>query len=268
MEFGRYILMHVPLAILGAIIVILAVVISVSGLVVFRRFISHQKLKPHNDVSGFMFGTLGVIYAVLLAFTVIVVWENYDEASANVDMEASCIADLFRNTSQLHEPFRDEAWQLIHEYIETIINYDWEATSEGRNDTHILQCQNKLWELFGRFAAKNPTEQVFFEQSVVKFNELAKLRRMRLLQSRSGVDPILWFVLIAGGIITIVFTFFFGAENLKIQITMTILLSVLISLILFTILEFDYPFTGRLSITTAPFENLNVYKTPGQIGQD
>jgi hypothetical protein len=36
----------------------------------------HVHRKEHNDVGGFIFAAVGVLYAVLLAFVVVVVWEN------------------------------------------------------------------------------------------------------------------------------------------------------------------------------------------------
>jgi len=49
--------------------------------------------------------------------------------------------------------------------------------------------------------------------------------------------------------VTISFTFFFGAESLNTQMVMAVLLAIIISLILFTILMLDYPFTGDVRIS-------------------
>jgi hypothetical protein len=54
----------------------------------------------------------------------------------------------------------------------------------------------------------------------------------------------------------VVFTFFFGSQNLFAQLTMTIMLAVLIVLILFTILLMDFPYSGDLSITVAPMQQV------------
>jgi hypothetical protein len=36
--------------------------------------------QKHNDVAGFIYAVLGVVYAVLLALVVIAVWEEFDAA--------------------------------------------------------------------------------------------------------------------------------------------------------------------------------------------
>ena len=74
------------------------------------------------------------------------------------------------------------------------------------------------------------------------------------MDSRTGIEPLLWFVLIVGGLCVVSFTIFFGAENLKAQLAMACMLALLISLILFTILSLDFPFTGSVSISPEPFK--------------
>ena len=66
----------------------------------------------------------------------------------------------------------------------------------------------------------------------------------------------LWFVLIVGGITTIMFTFFFGSENLKAQIMMASMLALIIALILFTVLLLDFPFTGGMNISSFAFKQM------------
>ena len=48
-------------------------------------------LARHNDVAGFIYAALGVIYAVLLALVVIAVWGEYDAASVTVEQEANAL---------------------------------------------------------------------------------------------------------------------------------------------------------------------------------
>ena len=111
----------------------------------------------------------------------------------------------------------------------------------------------KIWNLYTAYQPKTPSEVAFFDESVKKINLFRELRRQRLMDSRVGIPPLLWFVLLAGGISTISFTFLFGTDNLKAQIVMGVLLSTMIALILFTIMSLDFPFTGNVSVSSEPF---------------
>jgi hypothetical protein len=49
--------------------------LSLGGLELVERLVPAQTRQKHNDVAGFIYAALGVIYAVLIALVVIAVWE-------------------------------------------------------------------------------------------------------------------------------------------------------------------------------------------------
>ena len=50
------------------------------------------------------------------------------------------------------------------------------------------------------------------------------------------------------------FTFFFGLQNLRVQMLMTGMLAVVIFLALFVALSISHPFTGPVPVSTEPIE--------------
>jgi hypothetical protein len=62
-----------------AILVVVAIFefYSVGLMLICRRTWGTSRLSLNNEVAGFKFSVIGVLYAVLLGFVVIVVWENY-----------------------------------------------------------------------------------------------------------------------------------------------------------------------------------------------
>ncbi|MDD5594320.1 MAG: DUF4239 domain-containing protein, partial [Candidatus Margulisbacteria bacterium] len=234
--------------VLGLVIVAAYVGFSVLGLFIIRAFFPPHKFKLHNDVAGSIFATLGVIYAVLLAFMVIVTWQNYDEANKNAAREANYLADLYRDSTPLPAAFRSELKTDLKNYVDSIINDEWPIMARGERSAKVQAAQGKLWSLYGGFLPKNETAKVFFAESVKKLNEACETRRQRLLDATSGIHPILYFVLIFGGLLTVAYMLLFGSENFGPQLIMTSMLAALIALTLFTIVALDYPFTGDISI--------------------
>ena len=76
MPLNQWLLFYIPSTPLAILLIGLFLGITIGSLFLVRRFIPFHRLKSHNDVAGFIFSTIGVIYAVLLAFMVIVsqVW--------------------------------------------------------------------------------------------------------------------------------------------------------------------------------------------------
>ena len=79
-------------------------------------------------------------------------------------------------------------------------------------------------------------------------------RNERLDSSDGTVPTALWLVLLAGALITLGYPSFFGSSNITAQILMTASLAALVALTAFVALVLDYPFTGDVQISRAPFE--------------
>lgn len=256
MPFMQQVLVNIPTIILGLIVIGGMVTLSIVGLLVVRRLIPHHKLKLHNDVAGPLFGTMGVIYAVLLAFVVIIVWENFDKTKLNVEKEVNCLEDIYRDAECFPQEFKQQVRGLAKEYARAVVDSEWRAIARGEASPQVEKILKKLWQAYSNYLPTTETEKVFFEESVRRLNELADFRTMRLIDSRTGIHPALWLVLLAGAIITIGFIFLFGAESPKVQIIMAVLLTLLISLILFTIMLMDFPFSGPITVSSDVFNQV------------
>ena len=65
-------------------VVVVPTSIAIGVQVLVRRWVGVEKLALNNEVAGFIFAIIGVVYAVLLAFVVIAVWEKFSEGQTSV----------------------------------------------------------------------------------------------------------------------------------------------------------------------------------------
>src|SRR5277367_2702651 len=89
-------LSSLPIWQLVALVVVLPTAIAMAAQILIHRWVGFQKLARNNEIAGFKFATVGVIYAVLLAFTVIAVWEKFNEGEIAVEQEAGASSALFQ----------------------------------------------------------------------------------------------------------------------------------------------------------------------------
>ena len=198
-------------------------------------------------------GAVSTIFAVLLAFVVVTVWMAFDKSNSNVRLEANYMSDIYRDAEAFSPDFRQKVGDLLREYRKEVVEKEWNAMQRGQMSWEVEMTMRKIWDLYTTYQAKTTTEVAFFDESVKKLNLFRELRRQRLMDSRTGIPPLLWFVLLVGAVSTISFTFLFGTDSLKAQIVMGVLLSTMIALILFTIMSLDFPFTGTVSASSEPF---------------
>jgi hypothetical protein len=259
MPFQQWILLNVSTWVIALVMVSVAVGIAVGSVLLVRRLVDISRFKEHHDIAGPIFSTIGVIYAVLLAFVLVIVWQDFDRAQNDAIQEANYFIDVSRDVMALPEPFSSQFLEANIKYIDAVVKYELPLMRRGEMSMEAQAAAEGVWELLFTFEPKTNSERIFFSEMVEKMNSAFEMRRQRLQDARTGLHPSLWLVLILGGIITVVFTVFFGSENLLAQLIMTTLLAMLIALILFTILIMDFPYSGDLSISVTSFQQALEY---------
>jgi len=102
----------------------------VGGLLV-RRWVNVEVLEQHNDVAGFIYAVIGVLYAVVLGFTAVIVWERFAEAQTNVEKAANELGDLFRDAQAFPDDVREELQTNLRSYVRLVIEKEWPAMAEA-----------------------------------------------------------------------------------------------------------------------------------------
>ena len=124
-------------------------------------------------------------------------------------------------------------------------------TSE-RADSLLRQLTLKLLE----FDPRTEGGQVLYERGLTQVHDATDARRSRLLEVREGIPNLLWVVLVLGGVITVSFTYLFGLKSNVAHALMVAALTLVICGILFTIAEFDNPFSGIIEIRPDAFQEV------------
>src|SRR5215213_2237169 len=244
----------------GLLIVAVATVIAVGGLVLVQSLVPTERRKQHNDVAGFIYAVLGVSYAVLLGLMLIAVWEKWNAADTLTTEEANELAGIFYWAHALPPPEGRHVQELVRSYDRVVVEEEWPLMAQGRSSP---KAWDSLDEIRATILGLEPTtdakqtgyDQMRYEEILVQLHDLGNARRERLLAAEQGVPPILWVVLLLGGVVTVGFTYLFGLENTLVHLIIVGSLALVISMSLFTVAALDYPFRGDIRIHPAAYEH-------------
>ncbi len=244
----------------GLLLVAVAILIAVGGLALVQRLYSTERRKQHNDVAGFIYAVLGVSYAVLLGLMLIAVWEQWNAAEALTTDEANELAGIFWYAHALPQPESRHIQELVRSYDRVVIEEEWPLMEQGRSSP---KAWDTLDELRGTILGLKSTagaqqmgyDEMRYNEILEQLHDLGNARRERLLAAEQGLPPIMWVVLILGGVITVGFTYLFGLENTLVHLLMVAALALIISMSLFTVAALDYPFRGDIHIHPSAYEN-------------
>ena len=240
----------------GLSLICLAMVVAGGGLVLVQRLMPTRRRMQHNDVAGFIYAVLGVVYAVLLGLMVIAVWDDWNAANAAVDQEASELAEVFWLAHRLPQPEGRHLQELARSYARVVVNEEWPLMERGKVSPKAWTILDEIRNEIQRMNPTTPTQQVLYEQGLQQVSDLADARRERLLDAEEGVPAILWVVLIVGGVEVVGFTYLFGLQSTTVHVLMVTSLTLIIALVLFTVAALDHPFEGDIRIGPAAFEQV------------
>jgi hypothetical protein len=246
-------LSNLPPSVSAILIIIVPSIAAMCGPILIRRRISLARLATNNEIAGFNFGVIGVIYAVLLAFAVIVVWERFSDAETAVIQEAGAAVTIYRLTAApTGEAVATRG--ALENYLHQAIEKDWPQMAREKESGEANQALNGLYSAAARLAASTSVPPAVLTDLFKQLDVITQPRRIRLHLATGIVPAILWVGLFGDALLTVGFTFFFGTESLAAQTLMTGILSIVVFTGLFVIVAIDHPFTGSVHIGSEPLQ--------------
>ncbi len=237
-------------------IVIPSICFSLLLLWVVRKTVSIETLRKNHDVAGFTFSIVGVLYSVILAFTVINVQTRYSQAEETIHTEATMLSDLYRDAGFFEPADRDQIRSVLREYVRYVLEKEWHSPLNKKVSVETQKILEKLWKNYYQVKIQDEKAKIWYEQSISKIDNLMNARLGREFDSWQHLGGMMWSLLIVGAAITICFMFFFGLERLNAQMFMTSLLTGYISFILYLIFSLDHIFQGPEAIKPFAIEGV------------
>jgi hypothetical protein len=237
-----------PISVAGVLLVGVLSFAAMAGPILVRRRWDLERLQKNFEVAGFKFATVGVLFAVVLAFAVIVVWEKYTEADDGVAAEAGAAATIYRLADGMGGVPGAELRAAVTTYLQGAVREDWAAMERGVASRAVTQTLDTVYATLLRFQPADAHGQVVMTEVLYQLDQLTQARRHRIVLASGIVPGIVWTILFFGAAVTIGFTLFFGTRNLRAQELMTGALASLIFSGLLIIIAVDRPVSGTVKV--------------------
>lgn len=217
---------------------------------VLQRRLRSELLRRHNDVAGYLFSAVGVLYAVVLGFVVVVVWQKYDGSVSNVENEVDAAGNLYHVVDGFPPWPRDRIRASLMDYVGVVLNTEWPAMQRDRDVPQLgADRLESVSYAIGTFSPANFQQFAAQQAAIADEQRLFDARRARLVATVPAVPALLWFALVAGALAMVAFCYIFGVENRPAQLVMTAILVGLIGILFVVIEEFSTPFSGSVRIS-------------------
>ena len=253
-----HILFKSPSWIFSALVfVAISILIFLVLLWVIRKNLPHESLRKHHDVAGFVFSLVGVLYSVILGFTVINVQTRYNEADQIIHTEAMALADIYQTASFFPAPFQNDIRSSLRKYINYVVDEEWHA--EKSSQSRRLGAQASLgviWNSYQKMEVPDLKASIWYTQSIEALDRLMDARLSRAFNSWEHLSAMMWSILLSGAFLTVCFMFFFSLENFRLQMLMTSLLAGYLSFMLFLVYTLDHVYEGPEGIQPVALQEI------------
>ncbi len=244
----------VGLWLLLAVSLVVAVLVGVGSMWLADRTLPKPPSDGHNGALSPFLTCVGLVYGALLGFTIVVAWEQFSSAEANVSNEASTLTTMYRQTVGMPVPEQTQMRELLRKYTTAVAGPEWEnAIRAGGGTESARDALNEMYRVLGgerSSVASNPISQKFLD----KVDTLASERSQRILDAEPRIPVVLWAGLLFGGVLLLMLGGFMRLGSARAHLLILSGVAVLLGLLLFIVFWLDHPFGNQLGVTSEPFE--------------
>ena len=217
---------------------------------VVTRLAVNDRARAFKAVSPGMLPPLGILFALLVGFIAVEVWNNFDKAKVAVASEAGALRSVVLLAENFPEEQRTRIHALIDRHIEEAINKEWPAMARQRATLSTMRANALIEELHDVLTLKpaDDSQRAAQPEMMEAIEAALDARRQRIVVSQSSVGRVKWAGILLQGICTLIAIAMVHSDNrLACAIAMT-LFATGIALSLLLIGAYSRPFTGEISV--------------------
>jgi hypothetical protein len=233
-------------------LIVFAATFLISGGVylVVTRLADTEWAIAFKAVSPGLLPVLGVLFALLVGFIAVEVWNTFDKAKTAVATEASALRAVVLLSRNFPEEQRTRINELINRHIEVAVQQEWPEMAQ-RQATLSLLATHLIEALDNAFALKpaDESQQAAKQEMIRAVGTALDARRQRIVISESAVGAVKWVAILFQALCVLVAIAMVHADNRRAcAITLT-LFATGVALSVLLIAAYSRPFTGEISVT-------------------
>src|SRR5262245_36309918 len=233
-----------------ALIVFMATFLIAGGVYLVVTGLAGTEWAPaFKAVSPGLLPVLGVLFALLVGFIAVEVWNTFDKAKTAVFTEASALRAVVLLARNFPDEQRTRIDALVNRHIEVAIQQEWPEMAHQQATlsplaTHMLEA------LHNAFALKpaDDSQQAAKPEIIRAIRTALDARRQRIVISQSAVGPVKWMALLFQAFCTLVAIAMVHADNRRACALTLTLFATGAALSMLLIAAYSRPFTGEISV--------------------
>lgn len=209
------------------------------------------------DVIEYMTMWIGVVYAIVLGLAIAGVWEGRSAAQDHVEAEAVALHEISERVRIYPADIRDRIREDVNVYVGHVVTTEWKTMADdGRMTERGTELMQRIREDVTDYEPRTDFEAQAYQPLLDQVTAADQARNARANSTGETMPGVVWFGLIAGGVVTIGMIFALQIRRTPRELILAGLFSALIAFLLFLIWDFDAPYSRGVTASAEPFIEL------------
>jgi hypothetical protein len=242
-------LLNLPVLWMALIVFVAAYLIAAGVYLVVTKLAETDWVRAFKALSPGMLPPLGILFALLVGFIAVEVWNNFDKAKTAVATEASALRAVVLLAGIFPEEQKTRIYTLVNRHIDVAVNQEWPEMAQQR--ATLSSLPTALIEALHEALALKPaddSQRTAQPEMVRALHTALDARRQRIVISESTVGAVKWVGILLQALCTLVAIAMVHSDNRRAcAITLT-LFATGVALSVLLIAAYSRPFTGEISV--------------------
>jgi len=216
-----------------------------------------QKFTIDLDIGGIIYGGIVAVYSILLAFIVVIVWQQYQNTGDRIQEESSKVFNLYRASYAFPDSTTGKKIRnTVIDYVNSVVTDEFPAMEHDTTSSLTQHEYNKVWDMVYTIRPATENEKIWYASMVASINQFGEARIIRISDIDPSLPPLMWRILLAGGAIIIIFAILFKSSNNWAHYLKIVFFSIIIVFNLMLVNLLDHPYKGLLKIAPDAFTKI------------
>jgi cytochrome bd-type quinol oxidase subunit 2 len=238
---------------IGLIFVVGTLLLALSGFALVNRLLPAWRDERSNQVIGGVAAMVMTMFAVLVAFVIVNLYNSYNGAVDNVAAEATSLTELLEDTDSFPPAARSRVERAIAEYVEEVRTREFNTLHHGRADPRAQQLLANIHAAVQSFSPVTTAQQTFYSSANELLHMVVSERESRLDAAETAIPKPLLYLMILLAVLTLAMTVLIVTHLKGVDLAIVVTVAVVISSGLFTAEILQYPFSGTIAVSSDPF---------------
>jgi len=250
---NRSLLNSMPDWLLFLVIVGAVLVASLLGLYLTRRYLAGLRDAADAGVVVAITAIAMTLFAFVLAFAVVTLYDQFNAAGDSVTGEASDFAQIVRDSHGFPERNRQDIERAIRAYILEVRDREFHLMRDGHDDPVASNRFDDVFHAVERYDPRTQAQVAFYGSAVSELNDAVSHRRARRTLINASLPRAYTTLIFLTAIVSIVTTFFVVTHSRKLEDLLVVFVAIIVGAGLLTALLLQYPFSGSVAVSSKPF---------------